>query len=145
MPSNLEKQFLAAWRMCGAGEYGDESYPDPLIEYQFHETRRWRFDFAWPSSLVAVEVDGGIFMPGGGRHNRGVSMTQDAEKTNVAAFQGWSIVKITDREIKRTPVETCYEIARLIRRRGYSNPVPFTVQSYGAVPHKAGKSPSKRT
>lgn len=38
-------------------------------EHRFHPARRWRFDFAWPELLFAVEVEGGIWT--GGRHNRG--------------------------------------------------------------------------
>lgn len=29
-------------------------------EFQFHPTRRWRFDYAIPAKKVAVEVDGGV-------------------------------------------------------------------------------------
>ena len=35
----------------------------PEREFRFCE-RRWRFDFAWPSHKVAVEIDGGIFIHG---------------------------------------------------------------------------------
>jgi hypothetical protein len=39
--------------------------PPPQVEYRFHDTRRWRFDLAFPDAKVAVEYDG-IF----GRHDR---------------------------------------------------------------------------
>ena len=35
---------------------------EPVYEYKFHPTRRWRFDLAWPDKKVAVEVQGGIFV-----------------------------------------------------------------------------------
>ena len=28
-------------------------------EFRFHETRKWRFDYAFPSHKIAIEVDGG--------------------------------------------------------------------------------------
>ncbi|EPP5336614.1 hypothetical protein ACUSRM_000689 [Vibrio alginolyticus] len=31
----------------------------PMSEYRFHETRRWRFDFAYPDQQLAIEVEGG--------------------------------------------------------------------------------------
>ena len=38
-------------------------------EYKFHKTRKWRFDFAYPDIQLAVEIDGGQWRAGGGRHN----------------------------------------------------------------------------
>ena len=35
-------------------------------EYRFHPARRWRFDVAWPAQRIAVEVDGGQWIPGTG-------------------------------------------------------------------------------
>ena len=34
----------------------------PMSEYRFHETRRWRFDFAYPEQLLAIEVEGGTVL-----------------------------------------------------------------------------------
>jgi hypothetical protein len=33
--------------------------PEPIREYRFAPSRRWRFDFAWPAAMLAVEVEGG--------------------------------------------------------------------------------------
>lgn len=44
--------------------------PAPVAEYRFHETRKWRFDHAWPDRKLALEIDGGVWQNGGGRHNR---------------------------------------------------------------------------
>ena len=46
---------LAFDRQCAAF-----SLPPPVAEHRFHETRRWRFDFAWPDHRVALEIAGGV-------------------------------------------------------------------------------------
>ena len=32
---------------------------NPEREYKFYEGRKWRFDFAFPSAMVAIEIEGG--------------------------------------------------------------------------------------
>jgi very-short-patch-repair endonuclease len=63
--------------------------PAPVKEHQFHPKRKWRFDFAWPERMVAVEVDGGQWKKWGGRHNR----DSDREKLNAAAALGWRVLR----------------------------------------------------
>jgi hypothetical protein len=43
--------------------------PAPIREYRFAPPRRWRFDLAWPSLRLALEIEGGTWT--GGRHVRG--------------------------------------------------------------------------
>lgn len=66
---------------------------EPVAEYQFHPTRRWRFDWAWPLQKVALEIDGGVFIQG--RHSRGVGMVKDMEKYNQAAILRWRVIRVT--------------------------------------------------
>jgi very-short-patch-repair endonuclease len=56
---------------------------DPLREYVFHPTRKWRFDFYFPERKLAVEIEGGIWS--GGRHSRGAGFESDCYKYNMAA------------------------------------------------------------
>ncbi len=63
---------------------------EPVYEYKFHPTRRWRLDLAWPDKKVAVEVQGGIFVSG--RHSRGAALLKEWEKLNTAAMNGWRIL-----------------------------------------------------
>lgn len=63
--------------------------PVPVDEYQFHETRKWRFDFAWPVQKVALEIDGGNFI--GGAHVNGARIRKTHEKENEAQAMGWRI------------------------------------------------------
>lgn len=98
--------------------------PHPETEYKFHPTRKWRFDIAFPSVKVAVEIEGGIYggrvycqncgslvkqqvksgamveVRVGGRHSRGSSFEKDAEKYNEAAILGWLVIRLTESMIK---------------------------------------------
>ena len=77
--------------------------PHPDSEYHFaphvdgKPARQWRFDFAWPDSLVAVEIQGGTWT--GGRHGTGVGIEQDAEKLNAAVSIGWRVALVTSKMI----------------------------------------------
>ena len=65
--------------------------PTPKRELKFHPTRRWRFDFAWPDQMVAVEIQGGVWS--GGAHGRGSGITRNYEKYNAAAVRGWRVLQ----------------------------------------------------
>ena len=84
---------LLVWQMRAAG-----GIPVPVAEYRFHQTRRWRFDLAWPSQMLALEVDGGTWI--GGRHTTGVGIEGDAEKQSMAAVGGWRVLRVTRKMIE---------------------------------------------
>lgn len=91
--SNLERELYLALkdaRLLGGMER----------EVKFHETRRWRFDFAWPSVKFAVEVQGGIWLGGRGAHTSAKGRERDCEKGNEAALAGWRVVSVTSTHIK---------------------------------------------
>jgi hypothetical protein len=67
-------------------------------EYHFHDTRKWRFDFAWPGAHVAAEVEGGVW--NSGRHTRGLGFQSDCEKYNAASLLGWRVLRFTESMIK---------------------------------------------
>jgi hypothetical protein len=73
--------------------------PAPEREFLFHSKRKWRFDFAWPDLLIAVEVEGGIWT--GGRHVRGSGYEGDCEKYNTAQMEGWMVLRFTPGMLKR--------------------------------------------
>lgn len=70
----------------------------PDTEYRFHGKRRWRFDFAWPALMLAVEVEGGQWV--NGRHQRGKGFEDDCEKYNEAALYGWTVLRFTGDMVK---------------------------------------------
>ena len=71
--------------------------PDAVAEFKFHDTRRWRADFAIPSAKILIEVDGGVFS--GGRHTRGAGFVADQEKHNAAAMMGYFVLRFVPSDI----------------------------------------------
>lgn len=67
--------------------------PEPVRELRFDTVRRFRFDFAWPSHRVALEVDGGVWTRG--RHTRGKGFITDMTKSNLAVSKGWRVFRCT--------------------------------------------------
>ena len=66
--------------------------PAPTTEFQFAPPRRWRFDYAWPAELVAVEIEGITFL--GGRHQRRQGFVNDCEKYEAALLDGWRVYRV---------------------------------------------------
>lgn len=60
-------------------------------EYTFAKPRRFRFDFAWTNYKVAVEIEGGTWVKG--RHTTGKGFQNDCEKYNLAAVNGWIVIR----------------------------------------------------
>lgn len=85
--------------------------PKPVPEYRFDAKRRWRFDYAWPDRLLALEVEGGIWTRG--RHVRGAGYRADMEKYNAAALAGWRVLRTTPREL--ASAETIEMLRRALR------------------------------
>jgi hypothetical protein len=67
--------------------------PAPVREHRFAPPRRWRFDFAWPSRLLALEIEGGAWV--NGRHVRGRGYEADCEKYAEATLRGWKVLRVT--------------------------------------------------
>lgn len=74
--------------------------PTPEPEYRFHPVRRWRFDWAFVGAKVALEIDGGVWLKGGGRHNRGKGFVNDMAKLNAAACLGWRVLRCVPADLK---------------------------------------------
>lgn len=66
-------------------------------EFRFHPQRRWRFDYALPKCLVAVEVEGGVWTRG--RHVNPKGFLRDMEKYNTATLMGWSVLRVTPQDL----------------------------------------------
>ena len=69
-----------------------------VCEYQFHDTRKFRFDFAIPDAKIAIEYEGLMSEKSG--HTTLVGYTKDTEKYNLAAIDGWRILRYTAKNYK---------------------------------------------
>ena len=67
---------------------------------------RYRIDLAWPSSMLAVEVDGGQHAPGGGKHGT----QSDYAKTRRLTMAGWTLLRFTAGEVRDNPIGVIDEI-----------------------------------
>ncbi len=67
--------------------------PEPGREVPVIAGRGWRFDFAWPEHMLAVEVDGGTWKQG--RHSRGAGYEEDCIKLAEAILAGWRVLRFT--------------------------------------------------
>jgi len=63
-------------------------------EYRFDPKRRWRFDFAFPRVMVAVEIDGTL-----GRHSTPSGEAKDNEKLNRALELGWKVFRYNSAQL----------------------------------------------
>lgn len=73
--------------------------------------RRWRFDFSFPESKIAVEVEGGVHT--NGRHNRGAGYEKDLEKYNEAVKLGWRVFRYTTGQVdKGTAIDQLLEVLK---------------------------------
>ncbi len=69
-------------------------------EFYFHPERKWRADFHLVGKKILVEVEGGIWIPGGGRHTRGKGYIGDMEKYNAATMMGFQVIRFSTDQVK---------------------------------------------
>lgn len=84
--TQLEDTFLFQIKTLGL--------PEPVREHRFMApVRQFRFDFAWPDVMLAVEVEGGTFARGKSRHTTGSGFHNDCIKYNYAVLYQWWVIK----------------------------------------------------
>jgi hypothetical protein len=94
--------FIYYWDVIrrDALEFGRWPWPDPIPEYEFAlPAHRYRADWAFPDQMVLVEVDGGRWKPGGGRH----ATDQDRDRNNFATSQGWRVLHFSPQQLADDP------------------------------------------
>ena len=103
MPTDKAQMFLYYWNLLGGRDK-----PEPVAEYRFDSVRKWRFDWAFPDSKVAVEVEGNAWqVAGGGKHMQDA----DLEKYNAAASAGWRIFRFSPGMLRSDP-DKCIDMVR---------------------------------
>ncbi len=81
------------------------SLPEPVREFRFHRTRKWRFDWAFPSLMLAVEQEGIVYPKRGegghlrGRHVSVKGFKADIEKYLYAFAEGWTVLRCLPSDI----------------------------------------------
>jgi hypothetical protein len=93
--------------------------PLPVREHRFAPPRRWRFDFAWPSLKVAIEVQGGIWTQG--RHTQGAALLKEWEKLNTAALAGWRVLFVQPVDLPRAT--TIYMLKQIFKLNESISPI----------------------
>lgn len=92
--------------------------PVPTPEYQFAkatEGRKWQIDWCFVTERIAVEVEGGAFKAGGGRHTRGAGFRNDLEKYNALACHGYRLIRVLPEQIANGEALTWVD--RILRTR----------------------------
>jgi len=76
---------------------------------------RHRFDWALADLCVAVEIDGGVWKPRGGRHGT----DKDREKLNIAASLGWLVFRFSEAMLEANPNDSVQLVWNAVRDRHY--------------------------
>lgn len=115
MSSILENLFAQQIRQAGL--------PKPEREFVAVKGRRYRWDFAWPSEGLLVEINGAIWVKGA--HSSGIGLERDYEKMAVAAIHGWHQMSFSGGQIKSgfalKMVQEFFENQRLCSGDRYAN------------------------
>jgi very-short-patch-repair endonuclease len=110
--TTIEAAFLRAWEMV----FGLNDRPMAQLRFALPD-RQFRFDYAWPSRRVAVELEGGIFMRNRNKgHASPKELLASIEKNNAAMMRGWRVLRYSTVDLRKRPVQVVEEVAELLRR-----------------------------
>lgn len=108
---NVFAGVLLLCRQAGIMPTHGEGCASP--ELRFHDTRQWRFDYAWEDQRLAVEIEGGLYgngkrcptckRPTAGGHSSVTGIKRDMEKYNAATLEGWAILRYTPEDCEKAP------------------------------------------
>jgi very-short-patch-repair endonuclease len=108
-------------------------FPPVARQHRFAESigRQWRFDFAFPTVMLAVEIEGLVVTQmhervGGklrvrtvvtGRHATITGFRADIEKYNSAAALGWTVLRFEQKQVQTG--EALALTRRLLEQKGW--------------------------
>lgn len=135
--SDLERAFDTQWTTL-AGDL-----PRPVANYRFAPDREWKFDRAWPEYLVAAELEGGVYgrrivchncgtivrtitsrgagaeVRAAGWHGHQSRFIADREKYNVAALNGWLLLRFVHEDVVANPFTMVEAIRQALQSRSW--------------------------
>lgn len=92
--SSFENLFTFQLKAAGIEQ------PERQHRFAAQHGREWRWDFAWPSKMIAVEIQGGIWKRGGGAHSHPTDILRNMLKYNAAAALGWRLLQFSTDQVK---------------------------------------------
>lgn len=102
--------FIYAWRALAPDDV--QATVEWIPEYAFNKPEtKHRFDWACLEHRLAIEINGGRWKAGGGRHNT----PADYQKTRLAVLAGWRVLPFLTEELETDPA-AC--IALVLRALG---------------------------
>ena len=81
------------WMQFRLHQFAETNKLQLEAEYKFHDERRWRFDWCFPTLKISIEYEG-IFSAKS-RHTTAKGFTGDTEKYNAAQQLGWKVYRYT--------------------------------------------------
>jgi len=75
---------------------------EPVFSHFMPTKRKFRADFLCPQLKMIIEINGGQYSDGGGRHTRGgKGYETDLTKLNLAQMNGYKIIQFTYQMLER--------------------------------------------
>lgn len=79
----------------------DAVLPIPIKQFYWaRPERQFRSDFAYVAERLLLEVDGGIWMPGGGGHSHPMHLETQHHRDNLAVILGYRLLRFTEKMIR---------------------------------------------
>lgn len=82
------------------------------------DPRVWRFDFCFINFKLIVEIQGGVWRPGGGAHSHPIDITRNMTKQNDAVLAGYQVLQFTPDDVARG--EAIAFTQRVLYARGWT-------------------------
>jgi len=72
---------------------------DVWPEFYFLTDREYRFDYAIPDHMIAIEQEGGVWAKGNSGHSSGRGIMRDMDKSSLANVNGWMLIRRTPDQV----------------------------------------------